>query len=77
MRTAGRTSGRCDDTPGWPMLTDIHRLYHPFLAHFRAGRMRMFRELFELTERTRVLDRYTNPARTLAQAERGIEGDAR
>jgi SAM-dependent methyltransferase len=35
---------------------NIHRLYRPFLRHFRTKRMRRFYRFFGLTEATRVLD---------------------
>lgn len=35
---------------------NIHRLYHPFLRHFRTKRMRQFCHIFGITENSRVLD---------------------
>ena len=35
---------------------NIHRLYRPFLRHFRTKRMQRLCRLFGLTETTRVLD---------------------
>jgi len=35
---------------------NIHRLYGPFLSHFRRGRLRTLYRILSLTEKTRVLD---------------------
>lgn len=35
---------------------NIHRLYRPFLLHFRRRRMRLFKRAFRLLNTTRVLD---------------------
>jgi SAM-dependent methyltransferase len=35
---------------------DIHKVYGPFLRHFRRRRMQRFAQLFSITERTTVLD---------------------